>query len=136
MAVENMLNNPLIYVACPQCGFEFQLPVEEALAPLIELELTRRVDLAQQQFGQSLREAAQRESDERNRTVIAAKDKLISEMRVQVDELRRKVDSTPSNLCGETQELQLEAMFKTAFPSTALHPSRRAAQEQTLCRMS
>jgi hypothetical protein len=50
------------------------------------------------------------------------KDKIIADMRAQVDELRRKADTGSAQLRGEVQELMLEKMLKSAFPSDRIVP--------------
>ena len=60
--------------------------------------------------------------------VLTAKDKIISDMRVQIDELRRKVDSGSSIAAGEVQELQLEAMLHAAFPNDRIVPVEKGCR--------
>src|SRR4051794_32246983 len=83
----------VVDVECPMCGAEFQIPVADALAPLIESEVVRRMTISRQELASAIREMANRESDERNRVALSARDKTISDLCVQIDELRRKVDS-------------------------------------------
>jgi len=114
-----------IQVACPECGYEFQIPVSEALFPIIEGEISRRVNLQMQQDAAQIRTAAQKEADERNHSLVAAKDKLIADLRVEIDAMRRKVDSGAQILAGEVQELELESMLRAAFPADRISPVER-----------
>lgn len=111
-----------IHVQCPNCQFEFEIPVAEALTPVVELEVKRRVDLTQQQLAATVREAAQKEDDERNRTLLSAKEKVISDLRVQIDALRRKADAGVQLLAGEVQEVWLEDVLTRAFPGDKITP--------------
>jgi hypothetical protein len=91
--------------------------VADALAPLIESEVVRRMTVSRQELSEAIREMANREADERNRVALGARDKTIADMRVQIDELRRKVDSGSAIAAGEVQELELEAKLRAAFPN-------------------
>ncbi len=106
-----------IDVQCPKCKFKFQMPVGEALTPLIDGEIGRRLDEQRQDIIKKTRETAAKDSDERNHTAIAMRDKMIADMRLQIDELRRKVDVGSQQIQGEVQELALEALLRTAFPA-------------------
>lgn len=102
-------------VECPRCGFEFELPVADALVPLIESEVVRRMTVSRNELAEAIRQMADREADERNRVALSARDKTISDLRVQVDDLPRKIDAGGAIAAGEVQELQLEAALKAAF---------------------
>lgn len=116
------MRDACIDVVCPHCGFEFQLPLGEALTPLVDAEIQRRVDAQRQEIITETRGTATRDSDERNRTAILMRDKMISDMRLELDELRRKVDLGSQQMQGEVQELALEATLKTAFPRDRILP--------------
>jgi hypothetical protein len=111
-----------IDVTCPKCRHKFQLPLGKALTPLIDGEIKRRLDEQRDEVIRKTREAAAKDSDERNQTAIAMRDKMIGDMRVQIDELRRKVDLGSQQMQGEIQELALEARLKTAFPADRISP--------------
>ncbi len=114
--------NPTIEVKCPYCEKEFQLPVGEVLSPLVDAEIERRLGEERQSIINQTRESTAKESDERNRLLLAAKDKVIADMREQVEELRRKADTGSQQLTGAVQELQLESVLKTAFPTDHIVP--------------
>lgn len=78
----------------------------------LELQVERRL----QQETLRVREATQREEEEAYRLKLAEKDKLLLDVKKQVEELRRKSDQGSQQLQGEVQELELEALLKTAFP--------------------
>ena len=116
------MNNDAIDAVCPKCGYEYQLPLGQALTPLIDAEIERQVNAERQQVVQQTRAAAVKESDERNNTAIAMRDKMISDMRLEIDELRRKVDLGSQQVQGEVQELALEKLLKTSFPRDRITP--------------
>lgn len=110
------MTDDAIDVVCPQCSFEFQLPVGQVLTPLIDAEIDRQVHAQRQQLMEETRATAARESDERNQTAIAMRDKMIADMRVQIDDLRLRVDAGSQQMRGEVQELALEKLLNAAFP--------------------
>jgi hypothetical protein len=79
----------------------------------LELEIERRLQAERMR----IREATQKEEEQSYLLKLAEKDKLLSDMKKQVEELRRKSEQGSQQLQGEVQELELEAMLRTAFPA-------------------
>jgi hypothetical protein len=77
-----------------------------------ELEVVRRVD----EERTKVREQAIHERDDEHRLKLAEKDKQMTEMRSQIEDLRRKGESTSQQLTGEVTELDLVDILSTAFP--------------------
>jgi len=109
-------------VVCPKCRHKFQLPLGDAVMPLIDAEIDLRWAEQRKEITKKARDAAAKDSDERNQTAIAMRDKMIADMRVQLDELRRKVDLGSQQVQGEVQELALENALRTAFPADRIAP--------------
>lgn len=84
----------------------------------LELQIERRLD---EERGK-IREATQKEEEQAHRFRLAEKDKVIDDMRKQVEELRRKSDQGSQQLQGEVGELELEAILKAAFPDDHFEP--------------
>lgn len=84
----------------------------------LELQVERRLDVERGK----IRELTQREQEEAHRLKLADKDKIIDDMRKQVEELRRKSEQGSQQLQGEVGELQLEATLKDAFPGDRFDP--------------
>lgn len=84
----------------------------------LELEIERRL----QSERSRIREATQKEEEQNYLLKLAEKDKVISDMKKQVEELRRKSEQGSQQLQGEVQELELEAMLRTAFPTDQIEP--------------
>jgi len=84
----------------------------------LELSVQRRL---QEESGK-LRDEARRAADEDSRLSILAKDKIISDMQAQVEEMRRKSEQGSQQLQGEVFELQLEALLRQTFPTDAIEP--------------
>jgi hypothetical protein len=78
----------------------------------LEVQVERRL----QEEILRVREATQREEEESYRLKLAERDTLILGMKKQIEELRRKSDQGSQQVQGEVQELELEAVLKTAFP--------------------
>jgi hypothetical protein len=94
---------------------EVKRQAEEAQRQL-ELTVTRRMD----EERAAVRESALRERDEEARLKLADKDKLLGELRDQIDELRRKGDRPAQQLTGDVLELDLHALLSAAFPLDTL----------------
>jgi hypothetical protein len=90
----------------------------EAQKRELELQIERRLD---EERGK-IREATQKEEDESHRLKLAEKDKVIADMRKQVDELRRKSEQGSQQIQGEVGELELEGVLKGAFPGDHFEP--------------
>lgn len=84
----------------------------------LELEIERRL----QSERSRIREATQKEEEQSYLLKLAEKEKVISDMKKQVEELRRKSEQGSQQLQGEVQELELEAMLRTAFPADQIEP--------------
>jgi hypothetical protein len=83
-----------------------------------ELEKQRAIDAARAQ----IQEKAQKDAAEEFRLKTAEKDKLISDMQRQVEELKRKAEQGSQQLQGEVQELDLETTLRSAFPKDSIEP--------------
>ncbi|MGA3315338.1 MAG: DUF2130 domain-containing protein [Candidatus Korobacteraceae bacterium] len=84
----------------------------------LELEIERRLQTERR----LIREATQKEEEETYLLKLAEKEKVISDMKKQVEELRRKAEQGSQQLQGEVLELELEAMLRTAFPADQIEP--------------
>jgi hypothetical protein len=84
----------------------------------LELEVERRLEAERLR----IREATQKEEEQSYLLKLAEKEKVISDMKKQVEELRRKGDQSSQQLQGEVLELELEAMLRTAFPGDQIEP--------------
>jgi hypothetical protein len=84
----------------------------------LELQIERRLD---EERGK-IREVTQKEEEEGHRLKLAEKDKVIEDMRKQVEELRRKSEQGSQQLQGEVGELELEGVLKAAFPGDQFEP--------------
>ena len=111
-----------IDVVCPKCRHKFGVPLGKALTPLIDDEIRRRLDEQREEVIKKAREAATKVSDERNQMAIAMRDKMIGDMRAQIDELRRKVDLGSQQVQGAVQQLVLETALRAAFPVDRISP--------------
>jgi len=84
----------------------------------LELEIERRL----QSERRLIREATQKEEEQTYLLKLAERDKLVSDMKKQIEELRRKSEQSSQQLQGEVLELELEAMLKSAFPGDLIEP--------------
>lgn len=84
----------------------------------LELEVMRRLDEERER----VREVTLRQEEGRNRLKLAEKDKVIADMRKQVEELRQKSEQGSQQLQGEVQESELEAILRSQFPRDEFEP--------------
>lgn len=84
----------------------------------LELEVERRLQAERLR----IREATQKEEEQSYLLKLAEKEKIISDMKKQVEELRRKSEQSSQQLQGEVLELELEAMLRAAFPADLIEP--------------
>ncbi|MCI0745343.1 MAG: DUF2130 domain-containing protein [Verrucomicrobia subdivision 3 bacterium] len=91
--------------------------LEEQKATL-ELTLTRQLD----EERAKIREAAKKEAVEERQLKDAEKDKLINDLRTQLDDMRRKAEQGSQQLQGEVLETTLEELLRQHFPFDEITP--------------
>ncbi len=83
-----------------------------------ELSVARQVDAERSR----IREEAQQQFEDRHQLKVADKDKKIADLAATIKDLQRKVEQGSQQLQGEVQELALEQLLETAFPSDRIEP--------------
>lgn len=94
--------------------------LEEQKATL-ELTLTRRLD----EERAKIRETAKKEAAEERHLKDAEKDKLINDLRVQLDDMKRKAEQGSQQLQGEILETTLEDLLRQQFPFDEITPVQK-----------
>ena len=84
----------------------------------LELEMTRKLDDEREK----IKEETLSIFTEEHRLKDSEKDKKISDMLKQIEDLKRKAEQGSQQLQGEVLELELEEMLKTNFPLDNLEP--------------
>jgi hypothetical protein len=84
----------------------------------LELSVQRRLD----EERQAIREQAKIEVDEENRLRLADNDRLVAELRSQIDVLKRKSEQGAPQTQGEIMELELEDLLRGKFPHDTIEP--------------
>ena len=84
----------------------------------LELEMARKMD----EFRDKIIEEAQKKADEDYRLKGLEKDKKISDMTAQIEELKRKAEQGSQQTQGEVVELELESFLKSTFPLDEIVP--------------
>ena len=84
----------------------------------LELEMTRRLD----EEREKIKDETLSIFTEEHRLKDLEKDKKISDMLKQIEDLKRKAEQGSQQLQGEVLELELEEMLKTNFPLDNLEP--------------
>jgi hypothetical protein len=105
---------------------EFQLRKErrelEDEKSALELTIQRRLD----EERSTVRQEAKREADEAFRLKEADKEKLICDLRRQIDDLKRSAELGSQQAQGETLEVELEAVLRQQFPSDTIEAIPRS----------
>ncbi len=84
----------------------------------LELTLTRRLD----EERTKIRDAAKKEAADERQLKDAEKDKLINDLRIQLDDMRRKAEQGSQQLQGEVLETALEDLLRQHFPFDEITP--------------
>jgi len=82
----------------------------------LELAVSRQLDNERE----AIRQAAKQETVEENRLREADREKLVSDLRRQIDELKRKSEQGSQQAQGEVMELMLEDQLRQYFPQDAV----------------
>jgi hypothetical protein len=90
----------------------------------IELEVARKMDAERQQ----VEEATARRIADEYRMKDAEKDKKMSDMMRQIEELKRKAEQGSQQTQGEVQELELEKELAALFPFDTIAPVPKGMQ--------
>ncbi len=84
----------------------------------LELTLTRRLD----EERAKIRETAKKEAADERQLKDAEKDKMIGDLRTQIEDLRRKSEQASQQLQGEVLEVALEELLRQQFPFDEITP--------------
>jgi hypothetical protein len=84
----------------------------------LELTVNRKLD---EERGK-IREAAKKEAVEERQLKEAEKDKLINDLRTQIEDLRRKSEQGSQQTQGEVLELAMEELLRRCFPFDTIAP--------------
>lgn len=85
-----------------------------------ELDLT--VEKRIQEGLEETRKKAQRDAEDLLGVKVQERDKMISDLQIQIEEMRRKAEQGSQQLQGEVLELELEATLETRFPQDTVVP--------------
>ncbi len=84
----------------------------------LEIEKARQLDAERAK----IRAAAKRDLDDQHRLQLAERDKLIGDLKLQIEDVKRKAEQGSQQHQGEVQELDLESTLRSAFPTDAIQP--------------
>lgn len=90
----------------------------------LELEVQRKVDAEKK----AIWDQAAKTAAEQHRLKDAEKEKQITDMKSQIEELRRKAEQGSQQLQGEVLELHLEEALRVAFPLDSIDPVAKGAR--------
>lgn len=84
----------------------------------LQLDVARQIDSEREK----IRSEAKHLVEEQHQMKDAEKEKMIVDLRKQIDELKRKAEQGSQQTQGEVQELALEELLGSAFPSDTIEP--------------
>lgn len=84
----------------------------------LELEVERKIDAERDK----IKEKVARDIEEKHRLKGAEKDKQLDEMKVTIEDLKRKAEQGSQQRQGEVLELELEKSLKESFPFDEIQP--------------
>jgi hypothetical protein len=84
----------------------------------LELELTRKLD----EERKDITDNARKDFEKQQYLKDAEKDKKLTDLNKQVDELKRKLEQGSQKMQGEILELEMEEVLKTEFPFDEIEP--------------
>lgn len=84
----------------------------------LEIEVARIIDVERQR----ILEEALRDYEEKHHLKDAEKEKQLTDMKKQIDELKRKAEQGSQKSQGEVLEIELEDMLKNEFPFDEIEP--------------
>jgi hypothetical protein len=84
----------------------------------IELDFLRKMETERKKIIEDLSS----ELEEKNRLILAEKNKQLNDMKNQIDVLKRKAEVSSQQLKGEVLELELEDLLKNEFPFDEISP--------------
>ena len=90
----------------------------EERAKAMELEIERK--MAEERA--RIQELARKQAHEEEQLRFAEKEKLISDLKSQIESLKQKAEQGSQQMQGEVQELQLEESLKQTFPFDEIAP--------------
>lgn len=82
----------------------------------LELEVARQLDDERDK----IRDQAKQQVEEQHQMKDAEKEKMITDLRKQIDDLKRKAEQGSQQAQGEVQELALEDLLELSFPSDTI----------------
>jgi len=85
-----------------------------------ELELTVEKRVQESLF--NVREQARKEAEEQLKLKVMEKEQTIVSMQKQIEDLKRRSEQGSQQLQGEVQEIELETLLRTQFPTDTIEP--------------
>lgn len=85
-----------------------------------EMDLT--IETKVQESLTAVRNKAKLEAEEGLKLKVAEKEEQIAGMQRQIEELKRKAEQGSQQIQGEVQELELESLLQTTFPTDSIEP--------------
>jgi hypothetical protein len=111
-----------VKLSCPKCGARVKIDsliisqFEQSVRTDLEKEYSRKQAEYSKQL-EKIRLEVQEQTRQESYLKIKEKDKLISDLKNQLGKVREKLESSSQQLSGEVQELELESILASTFPT-------------------
>ena len=85
-----------------------------------EMDLT--IEKKVQESLTAVRDKAKKEAEDELKLKVADREQTIASLQERIEELKRRAEQGSQQLQGEVQELELEALLRTSFPTDTIDP--------------
>jgi hypothetical protein len=112
-------------VQCPICGNPVSKDIISKFEESIKTDLQEEYKRKQNELSSQLekeRSEIRMQAQNESRLQIKEKDKLVSDLKDQLFKVTQKLENSSQQLSGEVQELELEKILSTTFPTDIVEP--------------
>lgn len=114
-----------IKLNCPKCGTRVKIDslvltqFEQSVRADLEKEYSRKESEYAKRL-EKIRTEVREQTQQESYLKIRDKEKLISDLKTQLIKVREKLENSSQQLQGEVQELELESILKSTFPTDVI----------------
>jgi hypothetical protein len=116
-----------VKLKCPNCGTSVKLDsivisqFEQSVRKDLEKEYSRKEAEYAKRL-EKIRFEVQEQTRQESNLKLKEKDKLIQDLKTQLTKVREKLENSSQQMSGEIQELELESILASTFPTDIVKP--------------
>jgi hypothetical protein len=116
-----------VKLKCPKCGTSVKIDsiiisqFEQSVRKDLEKEYSRKESEYAKRLDK-IRLEVQEQTRQESNLKLKEKDKLIQDLKTQLTKVREKLENSSQQMVGEIQELELEAILASTFPTDVVKP--------------